>query len=105
MLCYCRNEVDQVGAIGKPVIFVISNRGDAADKLRISLVGKPLEIVHEPAIDAAHGLVAFAYDYDPAMHGRDMVLEVWFQSRSGFEDTHRYRTRHGFRVLERIDPP
>lgn len=106
LLCFTRSEVDRVGMKpGSDVLFVIQNKGEDADRIKVSLDGKRIRLRQEPDLDSARGLDFISYEYIPELHGREQVIEVWFQARSGFEDTHKYRTRHGMRILERTDPP
>ena len=104
LLCFARQEVARTLPADSGIAFIFQNRGESADKIRLTMDGEQLELIKEPEIDDAHGLVAFGYKYRPALHGKEQFIAVWFQSRGGFEDTHRYRTVHGFRVLDRVDP-
>lgn len=105
LLCYARQEVERDTPGNHAVMLVFENRGLAADKIKVTLEGHPVTILSEPDIRSANGLVALQYDYHRECHGQEQTFIVWFQARNGFEDTHRYRTRHGIRELERVDPP
>lgn len=105
LLCYARQEVERETPGDHAVMLVFTNRGLAADRIKITLEGHTVTILSEPEIQSANGLRALQYDYHRECHGQQQIFVVWFQARSGFEDTHRYRTRHGVRELERVDPP
>ncbi len=104
LLCFNREEVEKDLPAGALVYFLIENRGQEAPCVAVKLDGHPIWIQAEPDMDDRHGFQFLTYPYDPARHGQAQTLEVWFQTRSGFQDTHRYRLVHGQRRLVRVDP-
>lgn len=98
-----RDEVDKQNVkTGMKVYLIVSNRGSNAEEVRFTLDGQPCRM---DAVDArAFQLNGLIYIYDAALHGKEQVIEMNFLAPNGVRDTHRYRTRHGVRILKRIDP-
>jgi hypothetical protein len=103
MLCAFREEVELED--GRSVIFVVENVGKAAPSVSLKLDGEAISVQREADMDHAHGLQFLVYPYHKSKHGKEQILTLSFESASGVQDSHRYLTRHGFRVLHRIDPP
>jgi hypothetical protein len=89
---------------GTPIVLVLRNTGEPARHIKLTLDDKPIELKHELAIENASGIEYIVYNYDPALHGRDQVLQLSFETASGYKGTHKYLTKHGMRSLVRTDP-
>lgn len=105
LLCTGREEVSESMPAGKEVIFLIENTGKPARACVIELDGKEIALRREPKMKDAHGLQFLAYPFDPSLRGKPQKLSLTFKTHTGFQDTHIYMTRHGCRVLVRIEPP
>lgn len=86
---------------GSEVFLLVENIGRAGVEVRTIMEGVP---VRRACFDKVPGLFAFRYPYLHALHGKEQVIELSFLAMNGVRDTHRYRTKHGVRLLERIDP-
>ena len=105
VLCFSRGEVPNDCPAGTTIVFVVSNIGEPTKSASVKLDGQPILLKREVDFDDAKGLYFLEYPYAPEKHGKDQILTVSFETRSGAQDTHKYITKHGKRHLERIDPP
>jgi hypothetical protein len=96
--------VDRLCADWNRVFFLVDNAGEAARGMIVKLDGETISLKREADDDDSRGLLYLEYPYKPEKHGKEQTLLLSFETRSGVQDTHRYLTRHGFRVLDRIDP-
>jgi hypothetical protein len=104
ILSFQRDEVSSELPPGQPIIFVVNNAGESARGVVVKLDGAAIALKMEADVNDSHGLYYLEYPYEPEKHGREQALVLSFETRSGVQDIHRYITRHGFRVLKRIDP-
>lgn len=105
MLCFLKDEISKALPTGTPVLLVIENAGKGARKISVTLDGTPIALKQEADFQGAHGLSYFEYLYEPEKHGREQHIVLKFEAESGHQDQHTYKTRHGMRTLQRIDPP
>ncbi|MDF3128706.1 hypothetical protein P0Y35_05815 [Kiritimatiellaeota bacterium B1221] len=103
VLCAGCREVGEDVKKGDPVVFVVDNSGKACHRVSVELDGEKIAICQEPEFDDAQGIQFIKYPFDPALRGKGQTLKLRFECE-GVQDTHLYRTVHGKRVLERIDP-
>jgi hypothetical protein len=103
MLCKLLNEVQLND--GEEVIFVIDHSGANARGVSLKLDEKPIALGREADMGGARGRYYLVYPYEKVKHGKEQIISLAFETENGVQDTHRYLTRHGFRVLHRIDPP
>ena len=59
----------------------------------------------EAAMQNARGRIFLEYPYEKVLHGKEQQITVSFETDDGIQDTHLYSTKHGFRILARVDPP
>jgi hypothetical protein len=104
LLCFQRDEVDPNLASGNLIIFVVDNAGESARAIIVKLDGEQIALKREADRSDSKGLIYLEYAYNPQKHGKEQTLTISFETRNGVQDTHRYIIRHGFRVLQRIDP-
>lgn len=104
VLCYMRGEVENSCPPGTPVIFVVENLGEQARSVNVKLDGEEIAFKQEADINNANGLQFFEYPYQSEKRGKEQTISISFETRNGVQDVHRYVTRHGFRILQRIDP-
>jgi len=100
-----RKEVVNDFPIGWPVVFPVDNIGEPARSIMMKLDGEEIPLKREAHKDDSNGLLFLEYAYKPEKHGKEQIITISFETRNGVQDTHRYITRHGFRILKRIDPP
>lgn len=103
LLCNSRNEVE--ASDGDEVIFIVENLGAAARGISVKLEGKPISLRREADMQYAGGRIYLVYPYTKLKHGQDQIITLSFESETGIQNIHKYVTRHGIRVLKRIDPP
>jgi hypothetical protein len=89
---------------GDEVFLVVENSGAGARGISVKLDGKPISLSREAEMENARGRIYLVYPYEKSKHGKDQIISLSFESDTGLQDTHQYITRHGFRVLRRIDP-
>jgi hypothetical protein len=89
---------------GDEVFFVVENSGAGARGISVKLDGKPIRLSREAEMENSGGHIYLVYPYEKSKHGKDQIISLSFESDTGLQDTHQYTTRHGFRVLRRIDP-
>jgi hypothetical protein len=104
VLCYLRNEVDQELQKGDWVIFVIDNAGESARTIIAKLDNEEIALKQEIDFDNSQGLYFLEYAYNPENRGKKQHLTISFETKSGAQNTHTYITRHGQRLLKRINP-
>jgi hypothetical protein len=104
VLSFQRNEVGSECPAGNPVILVVDNTGESARGIVVKLDGEEISLKREADLNDAHGLYFLEYPYAPEKRGQEQRIAVSFETQNGVQDTHRYITRHGFRVLQRINP-
>lgn len=102
LLCADRQEVSQ--DIEEPVTFLVENTGKAVRAVTIKLDGEEIHIEKEADMQDAHGFQFLVYPYYKDKHGKEQTITISFESSNGVHDTHHYKTRHGFRILKRVDP-
>ena len=103
LLCDFRDEVEAND--GEEVFFVVENLGASARGISVKLDGKPISLKREADMQNSGGRIYLVYPYEKSKHGLEQVITLSFESETGVQDTHKYITRHGFRILKRIDPP
>jgi hypothetical protein len=89
---------------GDEVFFVVENLGASARGISVKLDGKPITLSREAEMENSRGRIYLVYPYEKSQHGNNQIISLSFESDTGAQDTHQYITRHGFRVLRRIDP-
>lgn len=99
-----RNEVTDELLAGDPVIFPVSNDGEAARAVIVKLDGEEISLFREPEMRSARGLQFLKYPFDPSKRGKQQSLTLSFETRDGVRDTHKYVIVHGRRILKRVDP-
>ncbi|HEY5346337.1 MAG TPA: hypothetical protein VIK62_08345 [Verrucomicrobiae bacterium] len=104
LLCWMRDEVDRKTGEGETVILVVENLGKAARRVSIKLDGKTISLDKEMEMEGANDLPFFRYAYSPVLHGKEQKLTIEFETSAGIQDKHIYLTKHGCRILKRIDP-
>jgi hypothetical protein len=102
LLCYFKNEIAEAVPAGTEIYMVLENKGSSAQEIEITMDGQPIRLlpfdIHEQTVPG------IAYSYDPKIRGKEQIVSISFLARNGSRDTHRYVTRHGFRIFKRIDP-
>jgi hypothetical protein len=104
VLCFVRDEVTENLAPENAVVFVVDNVGEPARCVVVKLDGEVIALKREIDGHYSQGLLYLEYAYKPQKRGKEQTITISFETRSGVQDTHQYITRHGFRVLRRIDP-
>ena len=104
VLCLRREAVPNDLPAGTPVFLIVENLGESARRVRAVLGGRSVSLASEPGISAAQGFSFITYNCVPSELGKPQVLELFFETISGHQDTHLYQTVHGKRILQRIDP-
>jgi hypothetical protein len=105
LLCQLRNEVDLKPEDEQIVLFVVDNIGESARSVTLKLDNETISMQREADMQNAHGFYFLVYPYKKAKHGAEQRLALSFESATGVQDTHIYKTRHGIRLLQRTDPP
>lgn len=104
LLCFICEEVPEDLAAGTPVILVVENFGAVAYQISVTMKSEERVVIQELHSEGAEDLLAIVYPYHPELHGTFQALDVAFLRADGVRDVHQYHTRHGMRVLQRIDP-
>jgi hypothetical protein len=104
VLGFRRDEVDSNLPPEQPIIFVVNNAGETARGVIVKLDGEQIALKREADFNNSQGLFYLEYPYKPEKHGMEQAITIQFETRSGVQDTHRYVTKHGFRILRRADP-
>ena len=104
LLCFLRDEVDRTTPSGETIGLVIDNLGQSARAIAVRIDGERVAFQREADFQGSHGLYFFTYPYVPEKHGKDQIVTLNFESDDGIQDTHKYITKHGIRILRRIDP-
>ena len=104
LLCFMRDEVQRDVTAGESIYLLVDNHGRDAYEIAIDLDGEPVGLV-KAETEGGDGILAIRYPYRPEFHGRAQTIQIGFLSAGGHPDAHRYAMRHGFRTLQRIDPP
>jgi hypothetical protein len=102
LLCFLTEVINEEMPEGDEVMLLLENRGSSAQEIEVKMAGQNVEFFSMEDDGVRHPCIA--YKYDPAKRGQEQIVEVSFLAENGFRDTHRYLTKHGFRILKRVDP-
>lgn len=103
VLCFWCDEVDRSIKSGAAIHLLVENQGCTAYEIAVTLDAEPVKFLEVQTYES-HVLNAIKYAYRPEHHGAEQTLEIQFLAEDGVRDRHRYVTKHGFRILKRIDP-
>lgn len=104
VLCAHRQHVADNVPDDKPVILVLENHGASARRITLTTSLKDCVLRQEPNISSARARIFLKYQFEKALRGTPCEVKIGFESLDGFHNTHTYRTVHGERVFERVDP-
>lgn len=103
LLSWEREEVHSEMPAREHVLLLVEHLGAPAYEVVATIAGLPAAF--EPAeIDDGKRVYAIQYAFDPANRGERQEIKFAFLAANGARDVHTYATKHGFRMLERIDP-